>query len=217
MASEVVSKETHKITNENKNVYKIRKQVKSENVSKVTAVAEPIKPHIVKFSKIYENKNVKEILLKFFEEDCVNILSELNEYVRDEILSNRKNVKAPTVRKWLNLLHNYGLVEYTKTKDKQSGWFTYYWKIRPEKIAEFVISDIDKEINDLFQKIEEIKEHNFVCGCRDWTYIEALESNFVCVQCGKVIIEKDNNGLTSELEGKKNLLEKKKKNILSES
>ncbi len=201
-------------------VAKIKKQPKSKNVGKVVAVAESLKlVAVVKFSKIYENKNVKEILLKFFEEGCVDILPELNDYIGDEILSNRKNVKAPTVRKWLNLLHTYGLVEYSKTKDKQSGWFTYHWKIRTEKIAEFAISNINKEINSIIQKTEEIKAHNFVCDCsgKEWTYVEALESNFVCVQCEKVIMEKDNSELITELGDKKELLEKKKKDILSES
>ncbi|NCN65442.1 MAG: hypothetical protein GW779_05305 [Candidatus Altiarchaeum hamiconexum] len=212
----VAGKEAHKTTNENKKAAKIRRQPKSKNAGKAAAVAESIKPDVVKFSKIYENKNVNEILLKFFEEGCVDILPELNEYIRDEIISNRKNVKAPTVRKWLNLMHSYGLVEYTKTKDKQSGWFTYRWKIRTEKIAEFAMSDIDKEMNALLQKTEEIKAHNFVCDCREWTYVEALESNFICFQCGKVIMNKDNDGLIDEMEGKKDLLEKKKKDIFSE-
>lgn len=190
------SKEMDKDKNK-KNINETKKVVKTE-----------------KFSKIYENKNVKEILLKFFEDGCVDMLKELDDYICDEILSNRKNVRAPTVRKWLNLLHTHGLVEYSKTKDKQSGWFTYRWKTRLDKITEFAISEIDNEIENISKEMENIRVHNFVCDCMTWTYIEALESDFVCIKCQKGIVEKKGDGTLSEMESKKVSLEKKRKEIL---
>ncbi len=186
-----------------------------KNADKTVAVAESVKPVAVRFSKIYENKNVREILLKYFGEGCVDILPELNDYIRDEIVSNKKNMKAPVIRKWLNLMHDKSIVEFNRTKDKKTGWFTYFWKIRPNKVVEFTVSDINKEIEELEKKIEEIKAHNFVCDCKTWTSTEALESDFMCPGCKKVIMEKDNDGLIIEMENKKKVLEKKKDDILS--
>ncbi|MDI6730315.1 MAG: hypothetical protein QMD06_02085 [Candidatus Altarchaeum sp.] len=198
-----------------KDVAKKDKIVK--NVDKTVSVAGPVKPIAVRFSKIYENKNVREILLKYFEEGCVDILSELNDYIGDEIVSNKKNMKAPIIRKWLNLMHDKSIVEFKRTKDKKTGWFTYFWKIRQDKVVEFTVSDINKEIEELEKKIEEIKAHNFICDCKTWTSTEALESDFMCQECEKVIIEKDNDELITEMENKKKLLEKKKDDILSSS
>jgi len=194
----------------------VDKKDKKNNANATNKTAESVKP-VVRFSKIYENKNVREILLKYFEEGCVNILSELNDYIGDEIISNKKNMKAPIIRKWLNLMHDKGIVEFNRRKDKKTGWFTYYWKIRPDKIVEFVISDINKEIEELEKKIEEVKAHNFACDCKTWTYSEALESDFVCPECKKMIAEKDKNILITEItemENKKKLLEDKRKDIL---
>jgi len=166
-----------------------------------------------KFSKIYENKEVREILLKFFEEECIDLLPELTDYVKDETLANRKNLKAPIVRKCLNLLHGYGLVEYMKIKDKRSGWYTYHWKMRPEKIIEFAINYIDKEINEMDQKINEIRTHNYICGCKRWTYKEALELDFICPECKKIITEEKGEEKIMELEAEKEILKKKKESL----
>ncbi len=189
-----------------------RKDKLVKNADKIVAVAEPV---AVRFSKIYENKNVREILLKYFEEGCVDILPELNDYIGDEIVSNKKNMKAPIIRKWLNLMHDKSIVEFNRTKDKKTGWFTYFWKIRPDKVVEFTVSDINKEIEKLTKEIEEIKAHNFVCDCKTWTSTEALESDFVCQECEKVVMEKDDDKLIAEMENKKKVLEKKKEDILS--
>lgn len=205
---EVKNAETENQVNAKKRGRK-KKAIENKN-SKVENYVDPIQ-----FSKIYENKDVREILLKHFEKGCVDLLPELIDYAKDEIIANKKDIKAPIIRKWLNLLHEKSIVEFTRKKDKKTGWFTYFWKIRPDKIIEFTVSDIDNEIKELEKKIEEIKAHNFACGCRTWTYNEALESDFVCPKCEKVIVEKDNSELIKEMEDKKKVLEEKKKDILS--
>jgi hypothetical protein len=64
----------------------------------------------------------------------------------DEELAKKIGVKTSDVRIVLNRLHTCGLFSYTRIRDKDSGWYSYIWKMSEEKLREFVAGE--KSVND---------------------------------------------------------------------
>nr|1Q1H_A Chain A, Transcription Factor E [Saccharolobus solfataricus] len=72
--------------------------------------------------------------------DVLRILLDKGTEMTDEEIANQLNIKVNDVRKKLNLLEEQGFVSYRKTRDKDSGWFIYYWKPNIDQINEILLN-----------------------------------------------------------------------------
>ncbi|MFC2154599.1 hypothetical protein ACFLRC_03850 [Candidatus Altiarchaeota archaeon] len=131
-------------------------------------------------------KLIRNLLIESFSEEHIRIIDSLNEPKHDEDIAEELNVKATIIRTLLNDLHSASLVEYERTKNKKTGWYTYKWRRRDDKVGDHIQSYLDKKLDELNRRLEEEKTGiAFTCGCDKISYDEALESNFLCSKCEK--------------------------------
>jgi len=169
----------------------------------------------VEDDKAVEGKNsdlMRNILIESLSEDHIRIIDQLAEPKHDEDLAEELNIKATIIRTLLNELHSYNLVEYERTKNKRTGWYTYLWKRREDKIQEHIKNYLQQKLEALNQRLKEEQEGvKFNCSCRKVSYEEALNMGFICTECGEPFMEYDNteeiDKLIEEIDTLKSLIE----------
>jgi len=121
-------------------------------------------------------------------------------------------VKATIVRTILNELHHNSLLEYQRTKNKRTGWYTYLWNRREDKINEFIQSYLKNKLLELNDQLnEETQTITFQCECKRVPYEIAMDTSFNCGECSNKYEEVDNSdfidGLVGEIARVNSLIE----------
>lgn len=114
----------------------------------------------------------------------------------DEEVAKKLKLKVTEVRTALNRLHYKGIVEYARKKNKNTGWYSYTWKINNKKILEYLIKDKEEEIVKLNKEIEKMQDYCFFSckkGCSEAIFEIASQYNFICPDCGKEMSSLDSN------------------------
>jgi len=130
-----------------------------------------------------------------------------------EILLGRHNVNEFLIAKKLNLtinqirnilyrLSDFGVVSFTRKKDKKKGWYTYFWTINILRSLEVAESKVLKSIQGLEkQKSSREKKRFYRCvPCQiEVSEENALLSNFSCTECGEVYTLSESNKILEEI------------------
>lgn len=148
-----------------------------------------------------ENGMLVNLLAESMSPDHVTVIEKLSEPKRDEELAAELNVKETVVRTLLNDLHVKSLVEYERTKNKKTGWYTYLWKKREDKLNAYVQDYLEDKLGNLSKDLEaEKKGSAFKCSCSKTSLEEAIETNFICPECQEPYVEFDNSNNIDEIE-----------------
>ena len=141
-------------------------------------------------------KKIEEILTVVVGEQGLPLVRELvgKENVSEFDLAKRTNFDIKIVRKLLYLMYNHNMICFTRKKDKQKGWYIYYWTL----INESIRFSYFKMKRDLLEKLnaqleQEEKELFFVCprGCTRLNFDHATEFEFHCPECGDLLNQDD--------------------------
>ena len=81
----------------------------------------------------------------------IQILSEQDETTDDELIA-KTGLKLNNLRKLLYQLFEQSLVSYRRVRDKDAGWFKYYWRINKTGL----IILLNKEEEDTVQAQERL-------------------------------------------------------------
>ena len=158
---------------------------------------------------ILNNLLLNDILVESMSEDHVMVIQKLSKPQHDEEIAAELNLKATIVRTLLNDLHARDLVEYERTKNKKTGWYTYLWRKREDKLDEFIQSYITTKLNGLNKQLEMERDCvTFNCSCNRVDLEEAMDTNFICPRCSEPFVEFNNSGLINELESEINKISK---------
>ncbi|MBI2102829.1 hypothetical protein HYT55_03250 [Candidatus Woesearchaeota archaeon] len=137
-------------------------------------------------------KKIEEILIAILGPEGTPLIRELigKSNVSEFDLATRTKKDIKIIRKMLYILHNYNLVGFTRKKDKQKGWYIYYWTLLPESIR-FNYYKMKQNLLDKLnaQLEEERKELFFVCPntCVRLNFDQAMDFEFRCPECGELI------------------------------
>ena len=143
-----------------------------------------------KVLKLLELKTVQDFVKRVggdYGIDVLRIMAEAGEPVTDEYIAGFLGVKVTVVRTVLNRFHFWGVVDYDKERDPDTGWYTYTWKIRVDRLREALLNDIDEKEKEIIEKLEELESFMFFeCpeGHERVTFEVAMEMNFTCPVCG---------------------------------
>ena len=80
----------------------------------------------------------RQQLIEMGGENTIDIIREFDKDMSDEELARKTGIKASDVRVVLNRLHSCGLFTYTRVRDRDSGWYSYIWKMSEGKLREFI-------------------------------------------------------------------------------
>jgi len=152
-------------------------------------------------------REYKFILLESMSDKHIKVLKKLSKPMYDYDISTPMGVKTTVVRKLLNELHGYSLVEYERIKDKKTGWYTYIWRRRDDKIVEYTKNSLGRNLRLLEDRLQEEQNNMmFSCKCKNGgenkhtTLGQAMEYEFVCPVCDTPLKEFDNSAFISKLE-----------------
>lgn len=114
------------------------------------------------------------------------LLSKKIEITDDEI-ANELGVKVNEVRKKLYALADQGLVSYRRSRDKDTGWYVYYWKVNTDQINDILLNRKREILEKLKTRLEYEENNEFYICPEDknkYTFEEAFENEFKCPRCG---------------------------------
>lgn len=113
----------------------------------------------------------------------------------DSELAEELNEKPSHIRKVLYDLYEARIAEYHKEKDKETGWLTFYWQIRPDHAAQTILEKTRKDLKELNRALEFEQSHEFfICpqGAERFDFQRATESDFHCPEHGAILQQHDN-------------------------
>ncbi|HLC56740.1 MAG TPA: hypothetical protein VJJ23_05885 [Candidatus Nanoarchaeia archaeon] len=144
-----------------------------------------------------EDNSLRDLLKETNNEDSGKLVN----YIQGKLnvsefkIAEKLGLSVNQVRNMLYKLHEYNLVSSVRKKDKKKGWYVYYWSFNNNE-ARIVLKNIKKTIlENLRKKLETEQIANyFVCPNGDikLSFEEALEYNFKCFECGKLLVQEDN-------------------------
>ncbi len=161
----------------------------------------------------------KEII----DEEIVNILNEEIERAYEAINEDEEQriprIALKEVRKSLYKLNERSLARYRRVRDKETGYFVYFWTPIWERIRDLIISRRKLSMKKLRQRLDyEQRNLLYVCdeGHTPVTFSDAFELGFICTTCGKELSQKDNTKTIHFLEQKIKVLDEELKTGLEE-
>ncbi|MGC8936407.1 MAG: transcription factor E [Candidatus Methanomethylicaceae archaeon] len=140
----------------------------------------------------------------------IEILSEKEETTDDELIQ-KTGMKLNNLRKLLYQLFDQNLVSYRRVRDKDAGWFKYYWKINPTGINILLNAKKRKILTKLKERLEyETNNLFFMCPTHKtrYTFDDAMEINFQCPECGSRLDNVQNDDIVTVLKIKISEIEK---------
>ncbi len=98
------------------------------------------------------------------------------------------------IRSILYELKAKNLIDYDRRKDKEKGWYLYYWRVLPENF-ETVYNNEKRKKLEMFKERLEAEETStyYICPnfCKRLPFEDALENNFTCRVCGALMNEEN--------------------------
>ncbi|MBS1267088.1 MAG: Transcription factor E [Candidatus Woesearchaeota archaeon] len=142
-------------------------------------------------------KQIKYVIKKTVGEEVLDLVSFLRkkDSVSEFKIAEHINQEINSTRSLLYKLHKQDLVSSIKKRDKETGWYVYYWSFKKNRVNQLINSIKEKEIELLENKLN--KENNtihFKCesGCIRIDFDSATNFNFRCPECGLVMKNKVN-------------------------
>jgi len=152
-----------------------------------------------------KNKELIDLAMELGGEEAVEVIKALEKKkeATDEELAETTGIRVNTVRKILYTLYDHGLAEFKRIRDKETGWYYYYWRLDTKRLPEIIRAKKMAELKRLREMLEEeTGEIYYHCGTPDHpklTFDEAMEYEFQCPICGKMLMQYDNTRVVEDL------------------
>ena len=150
-------------------------------------------------------KKVEEVITRILHDEGLALLAILKgrENISEFDIAKEMNKDIKIVRRMLYLLYNSNLVTFTRKKDKQKGWYVYYWTLDLNSVKFNYIKEKREQLLYLQETLEkEEKELFFVSpdGSVRLNFDDAMEFDFQCPETGELMQQDDNSARISQLQ-----------------
>ena len=148
------------------------------------------------------------------EEEAVKLIENLKNSAEttDDEIANKTGIRLNSVRKILYKLYDHSLVSLKRTRDPKTGWFIFHWKLQPDQLEGFILSQKRRVLEKLNIRLHYEKNHDFyycyTTGCKRIPFEEAVELVFRCPTCGKSLMHYENEKILQTLTKKVEQLRK---------
>ena len=137
---------------------------------------------------------LKEIVIQIADETAFKIVKSIlnKEDVSEFLIAEELKLNVNEVRKKLYMLQAHNLVSSTRRKDKDKGWYIYYWTFKQKDTYNLFYEFKKKKRDELQKELEQENSQKFlICKnqCKRLTFEQALEYDFKCPDCGNVLKE----------------------------
>jgi transcription initiation factor TFIIE subunit alpha len=140
-----------------------------------------------------------------FGEDAVRVVEVLKgvHEITDNEIADKTLIRLNMVRKALYSLYDHSIVALRRSRDKETGWFIFSWRLQPDKLEGFILNQRCRVLEKLEIRLEYEKSHKFyTCqtpGCKRFPFAEAFELLFKCPGCNKPMIYLNNDWIVEVL------------------
>ena len=115
------------------------------------------------------------------------VLIEANGDVTEEVIVKSVGYNKNVVRRLLYKLQDLNLVVYKRVRNRDTGWYSYYWRANREGLT-LALLELKKNIlNKLREKYASMQSEasSYICTrCnREYSFDEAFDSEFKCPRC----------------------------------
>jgi transcription initiation factor TFIIE subunit alpha len=157
-------------------------------------------------SKLFlvDNETLKKVVA-LFGEDAVRVVETLKEVheITDNDIANKTQIRLNIVRKTLYRLYDHSIVALRRSRDKETGWFIFNWRLQPDQLVGFILNQKRHVLEKLETRLEYEKSHIFytcqTSGCKRFPFEEALELLFKCPTCNKPMMYLNNDRIVEIL------------------
>jgi len=152
-------------------------------------------------------EGVMEIVRSTFGEASKAVFETLlkaNREVQDEELASMSGLHVNEVRRILYKLSEHGFVTSRRVRDRETGYYIYFWRANTEYLPQILISRKKLVLNKLIARLRYEETYVFVCqGCRGegerYSFDDALSNDFKCPHCGAPLSPIDNTEIVKRL------------------
>jgi transcription initiation factor TFIIE subunit alpha len=120
----------------------------------------------------------------------------------DEDLAAETAINLNSVRHTLYTLYEKRLAEYRRIKNNETGWLTYLWQLRFDRINDAMRDEMVYILEKLKAR-EKFEEENDFYICKTcgiiFTFTQAVDRNFACPECDEPMGHFDNEVLLNAL------------------
>jgi transcription initiation factor TFIIE subunit alpha len=140
-----------------------------------------------------------------FGEDAVRVVETLKgvHEITDNEIADKTLIRLSLVRKALYRFYDYSIVALRRTRDKETGWFIFNWRLQPDQLEGFIQNQKRLVLEKLETRLEYEKSHEFyTCqtpGCKRYPFEQAFELLFKCPACNKPTMYLNNDRIVEIL------------------
>ncbi len=143
-----------------------------------------------------DKNKIDEVVFRILREDGLELINQLKgkSHISEFDLATKLKKDIKIVRRMLYFLYNKNLVSFIRKKDKQKGWYIYYWTLELNSIKHEFIKQKKETLERLKATLK--KEEGavfYVCSdnCVRLDMDESLEYDFHCPECGNLLEQDD--------------------------
>jgi len=154
-------------------------------------------------TEILKDEAISTSLHRLIGEEGLDLLEKFQEDggFSDEELAEKTGINLNSVRHTLYTLYEKRLAEYRRLKNTETGWLTYLWTLRLDRVPGAVMEDMKMMLEKLEARETFEGENDFyICkNCGTFTFNEVMELDFACPRCTQPVEHFDNEALLSAL------------------
>lgn len=161
-----------------------------------------------------DDATLMKVAVALGEEEAVTLIETLktSDETTDDEIATKTGIRLNSVRKILYKLYDHSLVSLRRTRDPKTGWFIFHWKLQPDQLEGFILSQKRRVLEKLSVRLDYERNHDFyycnTAGCKRVPFEEAVELVFHCGTCGKSLSHSDNRKIVEKLTVKVDQLRK---------
>jgi transcription initiation factor TFIIE subunit alpha len=143
-----------------------------------------------------ELSKILDIVYEIVGDDAAQVVEYLynNPGASEFDISENIGFAVSQIRSVLYELKAKNLIDYDRRKDKEKGWYLYYWRVLPHNFETVYMNEKKKKL-ELFEERLENEENSvyYICPnfCKRLSFEDSLENNFSCPVCGTLMNEEN--------------------------
>jgi len=136
-----------------------------------------------------------------FGEDAVRVVEVLKGVyeITDNEIADKTQIQLRMIRKAIYRLYDHSLVALRQSRDEETGWFIFHWRLQPDQLEGFIQNQKRHVLEKLKTRLEYEKSHEFytcqTLGCKRFPFEEAFELLFKCSLCNKPMMHLNNDSI----------------------
>jgi transcription initiation factor TFIIE subunit alpha len=143
-----------------------------------------------------ELNDIIDITMELVGEDASAIVEYLFKHpgASEFDISESLGLTVSQIRSVLYELKAKNLIDYDRRKDKEKGWYLYYWKVLAQNFETVYYNEKRNKLEQFKERLENEENSTFyICPnfCKRLSFEDALDSDFHCPVCNSLMNEEN--------------------------